>query len=149
MRKYALHTKIVLVTSLILTVGPAILFWILERHALFADMNTSQAILNALFCAVTPRTAGFNTTDIASLSQSSQLLTIVLMFIGGCPGSTAGGAKVTTVAVLILYLRSVLTRTDGVNIFKRRLENEAVAKAAAVFTTNMLLACLLYTSRCV
>ena len=82
----------------------------------------------------------FNTTDIASLSQSSQLLTIVLMFIGGCPGSTAGGAKVTTVAVLILYLRSVLTRTDGVNIFKRRLENEAVAKAAAVFTTNMLLA---------
>ena len=103
-------------------------------------MNTPQAILNALFCAVTPRTAGFNTTDIASLSQSSQLLTIILMFIGGCPGSTAGGAKVTTITVLILYLRSMLTRTDGVNIFKRRLEDEAVSKAAAVFTTHMLLA---------
>lgn len=139
-RKYALHTKIVLVTSLILTAGPTVLFFLLERHALFADMSTSQAILNALFCAVTPRTAGFNTTDIASLSQSSQLLTIVLMFIGGCPGSTAGGAKVTTIAVLLLYLRSVLTRTDGVNIFKRRLEDETVSKAAAVFTTNMLLA---------
>lgn len=139
-RKYALHTKIVLITSLILIIGPSILFLILERHALFADMNTPQAILNALFCAVTPRTAGFNTTDIASLSQSSQLLTIILMFIGGCPGSTAGGAKVTTITVLILYLRSMLTRTDGVNIFKRRLEDEAVSKAAAVFTTHMLLA---------
>ena len=62
------------------------------------------------------------------------------MFIGGCPGSTAGGAKVTTITVLILYLRSMLTRTDGVNIFKRRLEDEAVSKAAAVFTTHMLLA---------
>lgn len=139
-RKYALHTKIVLITSLLLIIGPSILFLILERHALFADMNTPQAILNALFCAVTPRTAGFNTTDIASLSQSSQLLTIILMFIGGCPGSTAGGAKVTTITVLILYLRSMLTRTDGVNIFKRRLEDEAISKAAAVFTTHMLLA---------
>ena len=139
-RKYALHTKIVLVTSVILTVFPTILFWILERHALFADMSSSQAVLNALFCAVTPRTAGFNTTDIASLSQSSQLLTIILMFIGGCPGSTAGGIKVTTISVLILYLRSTLTRTDGVNIFKRRLEDDAISKAAAVFTTNLLLA---------
>lgn len=139
-RKYALHTKIVLTTSLILTVLPTILFLILERHALFADMSTSQAILNALFSAVTPRTAGFNTTDIASLSQSSQLLTIILMFIGGCPGSTAGGVKVTTIAILLLYLRSVLTRTDGVNIYKRCLEDDAISKAAAVFTTNMLLA---------
>lgn len=141
-RKYALHTKIVLVTSVILVVVPTILFWILERHALFADMSNSQAVLNALFCAVTPRTAGFNTTDIASLSRSSQLLTIVLMFIGGCPGSTAGGIKVTTIAVLILYLRSSLTRTDGVNIFKRRLEDDAISKAAAVFTTNLLLAAI-------
>lgn len=89
-RKYALHTKIVLVTSVILAVVPTILFWILERHALFADMSGSQALLNALFCAVTPRTAGFNTTDIASLSQSSQFLTIILMFIGGCPGFYRG-----------------------------------------------------------
>lgn len=139
-RKYALHTKIVLVTSVILAVVPTILFWILERHALFADMSGSQALLNALFCAVTPRTAGFNTTDIASLSQSSQFLTIILMFIGGCPGSTAGGIKVTTIAVLILYLRSTLTRTDGVNIFKRRMEDDAISKAAAVFTTHLLLA---------
>lgn len=139
-RKYALHTKIVLVTSVILAVVPTILFWILERHALFADMSGSQALLNALFCAVTPRTAGFNTTDIASLSQSSQFLTIILMFIGGCPGSTAGGIKVTTIAVLILYLRSTLTRTDGVNIFKRRMEDDAISKAATVFTTHLLLA---------
>ena len=74
------------------------------------------------------------------MSQSSQFLTIILMFIGGCPGSTAGGIKVTTIAVLILYLRSTLTRTDGVNIFKRRMEDDAISKAAAVFTTHLLLA---------
>ena len=139
-RHYALHTKIVLVASLILTFGSAVLFFLLERHALFADMSTSQAVLNSLFCSVTPRTAGFNTIAVADLSESSKLLSIILMFIGGCPGSTAGGIKVTTLVVLILYLRTTLTRTDGVNIFGRRLETEAVLKSTAVVTTNLVLA---------
>lgn len=138
-RKYALHTKIVLIVSLILTLGGTVLFLLLERNYLFADMSTSDAVLNALFCAVTPRTAGFNTIEVGKLTESSQLLTIILMFIGGCPGSTAGGIKVTTLAVLLLHLRANLTRSDGVNILGRRLEDDAVSKAAAVFTTNLLL----------
>jgi trk system potassium uptake protein TrkH len=139
-RKYALHTKLVLIASLILTFGGAVLFFLLERHQLFADMSTSDAILNALFCSVTPRTAGFNTITVDHLTESSKLLTIVLMFIGGCPGSTAGGAKVTTLAVLLLHLRANLTRSDGINILGRRLEDDAVQKATAVVTTNLLLA---------
>lgn len=138
-RKYTLHTKIVLIVSLILTLGGTVLFLLLEKNHLFADMSTPDAVLNALFCSVTPRTAGFNTIAVDKLTESSKLLTIVLMFIGGCPGSTAGGIKVTTLAVLLLYLRSNLTRTDGVNVFGRRLETEAIPKAAAVFTTNLLL----------
>ncbi len=138
-RKYALHTKIVLIVSVILTLGGAILFFLLEKNHLFADMSLSDAVLNALFCSVTPRTAGFNTIVVDDLTESSKLLTIVLMFIGGCPGSTAGGVKVTTLAVLLLYLRASLTRTDGVNILGRRLEDDAVSKATAVFTTNLLL----------
>lgn len=137
---YALHTKIVLTASFILTFGGAALFFLLERHALFADMSTSQALLNALFCSVTPRTAGFNTIAVNDLSESGKLLSIILMFIGGCPGSTAGGIKVTTVVVLILYLRTTLMRTDGINIFGRRLETEALLKSTAVVTTNLLLA---------
>ena len=140
LKKYALHTKLVLTFSLILTAGGAVLFYVLERNRLFADMNTLDAAVNALFCAVTPRTAGFNTVDTAALTGASKLLTIVLMFIGGCSGSTAGGVKVTTIAVMLLYMRSMLTRSNGVNCFGRRLSDEAVPKATAVFTINLSLA---------
>ena len=138
-KKYSLHTKLVTVTSLILIIGGGILFYIIERNNTFADMSAGQAALNALFCAVTPRTAGFNMVDTGSLTEAGKLLTIFLMFIGGCPGSTAGGIKVTTIAVIFLYLRSMLTRTDGVNVFGRRLEDEAVPKATAVFATNLFI----------
>ena len=139
-KKYSLHTKLVIVTSLILIIGGTVLFYFIERNNTYADMGTGQAVLNALFSAVTPRTAGFNMVDTGSLSEAGKLLTIFLMFIGGCPGSTAGGIKVTTIAVLFLYLRSMFTRTEGVNIFGRRFEDEAVPKATAVFATNLFIA---------
>ena len=141
-RKYALHTKLVLSTSLILVAGGTIAFFFIERNNVFADMGTGQAVLNALFCAVTPRTAGFNMVDNGALSDAGKLLTIFLMFIGGCPGSTAGGIKVTTIAVIVLYLKSTFTRADGVNVFKRRLEDDAVSKATAVFATNFFIAAI-------
>ena len=141
-KKYALHTKLVLCTSAILIIGGTLLFFFIERDNTLADMGTGRAILNSLFSAVTPRTAGFNMVDTGSLTEGGKLLTIFLMFIGGCPGSTAGGIKVTTIAVLILYLRSTLTRTDGVNVFKRRLTDDAVPKATAVFTLNLFLAAI-------
>ncbi len=139
-RKYALHTKIVISFSFLLIFGGALLFYLLERNNLFAGMNITDTVLNALFCSVTPRTAGFNTVDVGSMTDGGKLLTVVLMFIGGAPGSTAGGVKVTTIVVLFIYIKASLTRTVGYNVFGRRLEDEALHKAAAVFCTNLTLA---------
>ena len=106
-RKYALHTKIVISFSFLLIFGGALLFYLLERNNLFAGMNITDTVLNALFCSVTPRTAGFNTVDVGSMTDGGKLLTVVLMFIGGAPGSTAGGVKVTTIVVLFIYITNL------------------------------------------
>ena len=86
------------------------------------------------------RTAGFNTIDIASMRPASKLVTIFLMYIGGSPGSTAGGVKTTTIIVLLLYLSSTIKRTNGVNIFGRRLESDSIMRASCICTINLCLA---------
>lgn len=139
-KRYRVHSKIVLVTSAVLMFGGAFLFYLFEADNLAKGMGPGEAFLTCLFDAVTPRTAGFNTTDIASLTDSSKLLSIILMFIGGSPGSTAGGIKTTTVLVLLLYVRANIKRTRGVNIFKRRIDDDAIKRASAVASTNLLLA---------
>lgn len=139
-RKYMLQTKIVLVTTAILVFGGGLLFYLLERNHLLVGMNTSGKILTSLFSSVTARTAGFNTTDTAALTDGSKLLTIILMFIGGSPGSTAGGIKTTTLMVLLLCVHSNIKQTYGINIFGRRLENDAVKRAGTILTINLLLA---------
>ncbi len=139
-KKYHFQTKAVLLTTSILIFGGTALFLLLENQNLFAGMNTGEKWLSAFFCAVTPRTAGFNTVDTASLSSGGFFATIVLMFIGGSPGSTAGGIKTTTVFVIILYIRSYLMRQKDCVAFKSRLESEAVKKASVVVFINLLLA---------
>ena len=139
-RKYMLQTKIVLVTTAILVFGGGLLFYLLERNHLLVGMNTSGKILTSLFSSVTARTAGFNTPDTAALTDGSKLLTIILMFIGGSPGSTAGGIKTTTLVVLLLCVHSNIKQTYGINIFGRRLENDAVKRAGTILTINLLLA---------
>lgn len=139
-RKYMLQTKIVLVTTAILVFGGGLLFYLLERNHLLVGMNTSGKILTSLFSSVTARTAGFNTTDTAALTDGSKLLTIILMFIGGSPGSTAGGIKTTTLVVLLLCVHSNIKQTYGINIFGRRLESDAVKRAGTILTINLLLA---------
>lgn len=136
-RKYALQTKMVLSASVLLVFGGALLFYILERDGLYADMSLTGKICSSFFSAVTPRTAGFNTTDTGSLSEGAKLLSILLMFIGGGSGSTAGGIKMATVFVLLLHLRSTLLRTDGTNIFGRRIEASTVTKASALLCTYL------------
>ncbi|MFV0465037.1 MAG: TrkH family potassium uptake protein [Lachnospiraceae bacterium] len=138
-RKYSLHTKIVLSATLTLIIGGAILFYLIENGNVYSGMSIQGKILSSIFSSVTPRTAGFNTTDTGALTDGGKLLTIILMFVGGAPGSTAGGIKVTTLFVLLIYLKSTLTRTVGSNAFGRRLDESAIQKAAAVLCTNMLL----------
>ncbi len=138
-KKYMLHSKIVLVTTIVLIFGGAILFFFMENNNTMKDMSVSGKILSSLFASVTARTAGFNTIDVGAMHDSSKLLTDVLMFIGGSPGSTAGGIKTTTFVVLIVYIVSTLKHTQGCNIFNRRLEDDAIKKASAVFCINLFL----------
>lgn len=139
-KKYLLHSKIVLITTSVLIFGGAFLFYLLERDNVLAGMSGKEQILGALFSAVTPRTAGFNSVDTAALKESSKFLTMVLMFIGGSPGSTAGGVKVTTAVVMVLSTIAMIRGTHGVNILRRRLEEDAVKKASAIVTIDLGLA---------
>ena len=106
---------------------------------LSAQAAGSQQVLAALFDAVTPRTAGFNTTDTAALSSGSLLLTMALMFIGGSPGSTAGGIKTTTIAVILLHTIAGVRREQSANIFGRSIGDEELKKATSVLFTNLFL----------
>ena len=139
-RKYLLHTKVVLFATCVLIFGGAFLFLIFEHNNLFAGMTVKEQVLGALFSSVTARTAGFNTVDTASLTNASKMLTIILMFIGGSPGSTAGGIKTTTIVVLILVAVSMIKQSYGANIFGRRLQEDAARRASTVVMINLLLA---------
>ena len=120
-RRYDLQTKLVLVMTLALILGGALLFFLIERNRMNADMPLGEQILVSFFSAVTPRTAGFNSVDTAALSDASKLLTVILMFIGGSPGSTAGGIKTATVAVLLLALRANLRGREQVTFRGRAI----------------------------
>ncbi len=139
-RKYSLHTKIVLTATFVLIFGGAIVFFCIEGNRLFRGMGLAEKCLNSLFCSVTPRTAGFNSIDVSAMTDAGKLFTTVFMFIGGAPGSTAGGVKVTSMVVLFIYIKTNLTRTMGYNVFGRRIEDDALRKASAIFCTNLTLA---------
>ena len=139
-KKYMLHTKITIFSTLVLLLGGTVLFWIFESDNLLKNMNVWEQFLAAAFSSVTARTAGFNTIDTAGLTPASKLLTMVLMFIGGSPGSTAGGIKTVTVTVLIVYVWSNLRSSKGVNIFHRRLDDEMIRKASNVVVISLLMA---------
>ncbi|MDY6016003.1 MAG: TrkH family potassium uptake protein [Oscillospiraceae bacterium] len=137
---YQLHTKLVLTVTAILLVVPSILFFVFERDFTNAGLGLGHSVLNSVFDSVTARTAGFNTTDTAALSPASKILTIFLMFIGGSPGSTAGGIKTTTLAVIAVSTFNGITRRQSKGVFGRRLEKDAIHKASSVAFTNMSLA---------
>ena len=139
-RRYMLHTKIVLLTTVALIFGSAWLFYRFESGNLLVGMDTSGKILTSLFSSVTARTAGFNTVDTGALTDASKMLTVLLMFVGGSPGSTAGGVKTTTMIVIYLHLWSTIQRTHGVNAFGRRLEDEVLKQSSAIFMINLTLA---------
>lgn len=138
-KKYMLHSKIVLAASGVLVAGGAVLFFLVERNGLFAGMSAKETALGALFAAVTPRTAGFNTTDLAKMGNAGRLLTMLLMFIGGGSGSTAGGVKLTTAVVMVFSAWATIRRTPGVNIFGRRMEEDVIRRASAIVVCNFLL----------
>ncbi len=136
-KKYLLHTKIVLTATLAFLIVGSLLFFLLENNNLMKDMTIVEKILTSIFSAVTPRTAGFNTIDTGALSNGSKLLTMLYMFVGGNSGSTAGGIKTTTFVVIIFFALSMVRRTQGTNLFGRRLDEETIKKANAVIMINI------------
>lgn len=139
-KKYMLHTKIVLITTLVLLVGGTVFFWISESRGIFADMGFKDKLLASAFSSVTPRTAGFNTVDTAALSDAGKAVTMLLMFIGGSPGSTAGGIKTTTVAAIVFFIMAYIKKEKGCNVFRRRIDDDLIKKASTVFFVNASLA---------
>ena len=139
LRRYHLHSKIVLTVTAVLIVGGAAGFYMLERDHAFAGASTGDQVLMAFFQSVTTRTAGFFSVDQASLSESSTLLTMVLMFIGAGSGSTGGGIKVNTFTVILLSAFALTFRREDVNVFHRRLDQGDIRRAfstvCAYFTT--------------
>ena len=123
-----LQTKLVLSASAALILVPALLYFLLE----YQNLPLRERILAALFQSVTTRTAGFNTTDLSQLSEPGILQMIFLMLVGGSPGSTAGGMKTTTVAVLFLAGLTVFRRRDDVECFRRRIGQDVIRNAGTI-----------------
>ena len=138
-RKYSAHTRLVLVTNAILLFGGAGLFFLFEKHYTGQGQNAGDRLIESLFASATARTAGFNSVSVDSMGSASKLLTIFLMFIGGSPGSTAGGVKTTTIAVLLLSCISSVRGGRRPNVFGRSIEDGTVKKAMHVFFLNLSL----------
>lgn len=138
--KLSLHSKLVLTLTAIFILVAFVFIFILEFNNpdTLAKLDAKGKFLSAMFQAITPRTAGFNTLPLNEMTMASIFLVIVLMFIGGSPGSTAGGVKTTTAGVLILSIISVIRGRTDTEVFNRRIAKEIVDRALAVVGIGML-----------
>lgn len=137
LRKYRMQSKVILCTTAVLLIVSAMYFYFFE----FDDLTRKERLLSSLFQAVTPRTAGFNTVELTDLSEAGQFITIALMLIGGSPGSTAGGLKTTTIAVLFTTAISTFRRRENANIFGRRIDDDVVKNATTISLMYITLCC--------
>lgn len=136
------QTKIVVWASLILIGLAAAAIYFFEKDASFSGLSLKSKILVSLFQSVTARTAGFNSCDIAGLSWASLFMIMVLMFIGGAPGSTAGGIKTTTFSVLGAALISEFRGKENVEMFRRTISQDVIRKTVVIFFASTMLVAL-------
>jgi trk system potassium uptake protein TrkH len=142
--RQSLQTKVVLVTSLGLTVGGAILYAVTEWDAsLQALPSVGEKVMNALFQSVSLRTAGFNTLDYGGLERSTIMMMIVWMFIGASPGSTGGGIKTTTFAVMLAAIPALLRSQPRALLFRRMVPHDIIYRAATIMTLATMVAVLI------
>ncbi len=134
-KKYRMQSKVILVMTGLLIVLPAIYFFVFE----YENLALKDRIICSFFQAVTPRTAGFNTTDLSVFSGAGQYIMIILMLIGGSPGSTAGGLKTTTIAVLFSNTFSVFRRKNEVDFYGRRIGTDVIQNAATLLMMYLIL----------
>lgn len=133
-KSFFLHTKVVLVITFILIVSGAILYYIFESNnpATMGQLNFFGKVNASVFQSITPRTAGYNSLPINEMNEISKFTTIILMFIGAAPGSTAGGIKVTTFGVMLFAVLSQIKGSGETTIFKRRVSSAIVLKALTI-----------------
>lgn len=133
-RKFSVYTKLVLITTAVLLVGGGVLFCLMEWNnpGTLGNMGIGDKILNGFFQSVTVRTAGFTSVDQAALTDAGKAFSIVLMLIGGASGSTAGGIKVGTFVVMLLFVCSRARGKNTVTAFKRTVPQEKVLDAMTV-----------------
>lgn len=140
-RKFSLHTKVVLITTACLIFIGAVLFFIFEYNnpGTMQPMSLKGKILSSFFASITPRTAGFNTVDTTKMTMPSKLITIIFMYIGASPGSTGGGIKTSTFAVLVMTVVSILRGREDTEIMERKIPKDIVYKAMAVVGLSLTL----------
>ena len=139
-KKFRLYTKVVLLVNTLFLVVSTVLFFFFEHsNPTYENFTLGEKWLVSFFNATTPRTAGFNTVDLTSLSDSGYLLTVILMFVGGSSGSTAGGIKINTLAVIVMGMISVFRGKKDIDIGKKRIDFSLVSQALAVFVSCLIL----------
>lgn len=150
-KKLSLHTKMVIITTAILIVGGAILMFLFEigNPRTIGNMSIKGKMLSSIFASITPRTAGFNSISTSDMTEGGKFLTIVLMFIGGSPGSTAGGIKTTTAALLAITVISVIRGREDAEIYQRRIRKEIVYRALVVTILGMSIVLIATTILCI
>lgn len=136
-KKYRMQSKIILTATAVLIFIPAVYFYFGEMGNL--KMSQAERVLSSLFQSITPRTAGFNTVDLSTMSGAGQAIIIILMLIGGSPGSTAGGMKTTTAAVLLFSAAAVFRHRESTVCFGRRIAVEIVSRAATILVMYLAL----------
>lgn len=147
-KRLSVHSRIVLITTTLLIFSGALLFYMFEKDHILKGTSVSASILISFFQSITPRTAGFNTVDIGQLTNASILLQIILMFVGASPGSTGGGVKTTSTALLFLLIWNRLKGHEEVNVFNRTMPKELLTRTisiifASAFSVSLITSVLL------
>jgi len=148
-KRLSVHTRVVLITTLGLILAGAFLFYVFEIHHMLKGATAKTQMLVSLFQSVTARTCGFNTVDIGQLTNGTILSMIILMFIGASPGSTGGGIKTTSFALLLLLIWTRFKGTEEVNVFNRTIPREVLGKTisiifASAFSVGLIASVLLF-----
>ncbi len=140
-KRMSTHSKFVIMMTLMLILVGTLFMFIFEYNnpMTLKPMSIGNKMTNALFAAVTPRTAGFNSIPTSAMSTAGIFLTILLMFVGGSPGSTAGGVKTTSLGVLIMTILSVIKGKEDTEIFKKRISKDTIYKSFTIVTIGLFL----------
>ena len=142
--RLSVHTKTVLITTVVLIAAGGLVFGILERKSILQEASFIDRLLISLFQSITSRTAGFNTVDISALSTCTLTVMMFLMFFGASPGSCGGGVKTTTLALITAFAWSRIKRNQRVNIFKKSIPLETVSKSTSLILISLGLIVLIF-----